>query len=102
MAVKLAEADARSRSNTHRLDKLEGKVDVLNRLAAAVEVMAAQQRSQSATMGEIKQDVTALGRKVDVIEGRPGRRWDGLVDKLIYVAAGAFFTWLLTGAPGAV
>lgn len=32
MAVKLAEVDARSKSNTHRLDELSEKVDVLNRL----------------------------------------------------------------------
>ena len=41
MAVKLAEVDARSKSNTHRLDEMDEKVDTLNRLATAVEVMAA-------------------------------------------------------------
>ena len=40
MAVKLAEVDARSKSNTHRLDEMDEKVDTLNRLATAVEVMA--------------------------------------------------------------
>ena len=38
MAVKLAEVDARSKSNTHRLDEMDEKVDTLNRLATAVEV----------------------------------------------------------------
>lgn len=40
LEVKVAEIDQRSKSNTHRLDELGGKYDVLNRLATAVEVLA--------------------------------------------------------------
>ena len=47
MAVKLAEVDARSKSNTHRLDEMDYKVDTLQRLTTAVEVMAAEQKHQS-------------------------------------------------------
>lgn len=97
MAVKLAEVDARSRSNTHRLDEMEGKVDTLNRLATAVEVMATEQRHQTETMVEIKTDVAALGQKVDTIEKKPGKRWDGMVDKFIYGIVGALTTALAGG-----
>lgn len=97
MAVKLAEVDARSRSNTHRLDEMEGKVDTLNRLATAVEVMATEQRHQTETMVEIKTDVAALGQKVDTIEKKPGKRWDGMVDKFIYGIVGALATALAGG-----
>lgn len=79
MAVKLAEVDARSKSNTHRLDEMDEKVDTLQRLTTAVEVMAAEQKHQSETMTEIKNDVTALGKKVDTIEKKPGKRWDNMV-----------------------
>lgn len=79
MAVKLAEVDARSKSNTHRLDEMDEKVDTLNRLATAVEVMATEQKHQTDTMTEIKTDVTALGQKVDAIEKKPGKRWDNIV-----------------------
>ena len=88
MAVKLAEVDARSRSNTHRLDEVEEKVDTLNRLTTAVEVMAAEQKHQTETMAEIKTDVAALGQKVDAIEKKPGKRWDGMVEKLFYGVLG--------------
>ena len=73
MAVKLAEVDARSKSNTHRLDEMDEKVDTLNRLATAVEVMATEQRHQTETMAEIKTDVTALGTKVDAIGKETGQ-----------------------------
>ena len=79
VAVKLAEVDARSKSNTHRLNDVEEKVDTLQRLTTAVELMASEQKHQSETMTEIKTDVTALGKKVDDIEKKPGKRWDNLV-----------------------
>lgn len=97
MAVKLAEVDARSRSNTHRLDEMDEKVDTLNRLATAVEVMATEQRHQTETMVEIKTDVAALGQKVDTIEKKPGKRWDGMVEKFIYGIVGALATALAGG-----
>ena len=97
MAVKLAEVDARSKSNTHRLDEVEGKVDTLQRLTTAVEVMATEQRHQTETMTEIKNDVTALGTKVDAIEKKPGKRWDGMVDKFLYGLVGALATALAAG-----
>ena len=97
MAVKLAEVDARSKSNTHRLDEVEGKVDTLQRLTTAVEVTATEQRHQTETMTEIKNDVTALGTKVDAIEKKPGKRWDGMVDKFLYGMVGALATALAAG-----
>ena len=106
MAVKLAEVDARSKSNTHRLNDVEEKVDTLQRLTTAVEVMATEQRHQTETMAEIKEDVTALGTKVDAIEKKPAKRWDGMVDKVLYglvraivTAMGAGLVYLLTLAP---
>ena len=106
MAVKLAEVDARSKSNTHRLDDVEEKVDTLQRLTTAVEVMATEQRHQTETMAEIKEDVTALGTKVDAIEKKPGKKWDGMVEKLFYgvlgvlaAALGAGLIHLLTMTP---
>ena len=106
MAVRLVETEARSKSNTHRLDEMDEKVDTLNRLATAVEVMATEQKHQTETMAEIKEDVTALGTKVDAIEKKPAKRWDGMVDKFLYGlvgvlagALGAGLLYLLTLAP---
>lgn len=79
MAVKLTEVDARSKSNTHRLNDMDEKVGTLQRLTTAVELMAAEQKHQTDTMAEIKTDVTALGKKVDAIEKKPGKRWDNIV-----------------------
>lgn len=87
-AEKLTTIDQRSKSNTHRLDRLEENTAVLNRLATAVEVMATKQDA----MGE---SVERLEGKVDTLESKPGKRWDGLVDKLILTVAAALIGFLL-------
>ena len=90
---RLTDVESRCKSNTHRLDKLEESTEAINRLATSVEVMATKQDA----MGE---SVDRLVGKMDEIEKKPGKRWDGLVDKLIYLAAGAVLAWLAAGAPG--
>jgi hypothetical protein len=93
ISVKLTEVDQRSKSNTNRIDKLEQSATALSELTTAIKVMATKQ-------DYIADKVDSLDAKVTEIECKPGRRWDGLVDKLIYAAAGAFIVWLLSGAPG--
>lgn len=93
IAKKLEAVDARCKSNTHRIDELKDEITAVNRLATAVEVMAAKQNS----MGE---SVDRLETKVDALEGKPAKRWEGLVDKLIFTAAGAVLAWLASGGPG--
>ena len=96
MAVKLAETEARSKSNTKRLDALDGQIDAVNRLATAVEVMATEQKHQTETIKEIKTDVSALDGKVEAIEQKPAKRWDGLVEKVVWALVAAAITFILT------
>lgn len=42
----------------------------------------------------------ALTATVNGLAGKAGKRWDGLVDKLIYAAALAVVAWLAAGMPG--
>ena len=88
MEHRMTAVEDRSKSNTLRLNRLEENTAVLNRLATAVEVMATKQD----TMGE---SVERLETKVDTLESKPGKRWDGLVDKLILTAAAALIGFLL-------
>ena len=95
LAVKLAEVDARSKSNTHRLDAVEKNSDVLHELVTSVKVMANELKRQGDAVAEIKDDVTNLGHKVDSIEKKPVKRWEGIVDKLIWGVVGAVLALLL-------
>ena len=96
-AVKLAEVDARSKSNTHRIDALEKTQEVLNKLATAVEVMATEQKHQTTAMQEIKADVAKLDAKVETIEQKPGKRWDGIVEKFVAGLVGAVAAIVVAG-----
>lgn len=97
MAVHLAEVDSRSKSNTHRINELSTQIEAVNRLATAVEVMATEQRHQTTAMEEIKADVAKLDAKVETIEQKPAKRWDGMVEKIIYGFIGALVAAATTG-----
>jgi len=88
LEVKVAEIDQRSKSNTHRIDALEEKYDILNRLATSIEVIATKQES----MGK---SIDALTGKVDALEKIPAKKWDGLVEKVVYLLAAAVVGYVL-------
>ena len=93
IAVKLEDHEHEIGSLKHRMKAAEEANHALNRLATAVEVMATKQD----TMGE---SVDRLETKMDSLEAKPGKRWEGLIDKILLVLAGAFVAWIASGAPG--
>lgn len=88
--AEIALIDARSKSNTHRLDELGDRIDNIEDLTASVKVLATREERVERDVKEIKSDVKELTT-------RSGRRWDGLVDKLIAALAGGFIAWILAG-----
>ena len=93
IAVKLEDHEHEIGSLKHRMKAAEEANHALNRLATAVEVMATRQEAMS-------DSVERLTGKVEALEAKPGKRWDGLADKLLYTAAGAFLAWLAAGGTG--
>ena len=75
IALKLQETIDRTARNEARIKKLEGEYRVIYDLATSVAVMAEQVK----IMGV---NVNSLTEKVDDLEGRPGERWDSIVDKI--------------------
>lgn len=80
-------------SNRHLLEDIEKRQDNLDELVASVAVFAKEQEHIQADVKEIKADVKALTDK-------PAKRWDSLVDKAMWLVAGAFLAWVLAGMPG--
>ena len=79
---RLTEVEERSKSNSHRLDKLEESTEAINRLATSMEVMAERQEQVVETVGR-------LDAKVTTLEEKPAKRWDSLVDKIVWAIAAA-------------
>lgn len=96
MAARFAALEQRCKSNGHRLDKLEKDQEALHTMAATLQVMASEQKHQTAAIAGVKEDVVRLEGKVDVLEKKPAKRWEGIVDKLIWGVAGAVLAFLLS------
>ena len=90
LSVKLAETEQRARSNTHRIERLEQQQKDLNKLVTAVEVLASREMGVERDVKEIKADVKSITQK-------PARRWDAMVDRVLYVLIGAALSLLMTG-----
>lgn len=86
MIVKITDVEGRCKSQGHRIDKIEERQDNLDKLVTSVATMASEQDHIKTDVGEIKTDVKALTEK-------PIKRWDNMVDKIIwlFVAGGIGF-----------
>ena len=96
MAVRLAEVDQRSKSNTHRINEFEEKLDDLNRLVTAMEVLAVEQKHIAENIASMRSDVNTLKNQVKEIEEKPAKKWDDLVAKVIWALVAAVITFALT------
>ena len=82
LAAAIAENEARSKSNTKRLDKVEARQDKLDQLVTSVALIAQKQEAIDDDVKEIKADVKALSAK-------PGQRWEDFVGKLFWLVVAA-------------
>ena len=85
---RLTAVEERAKSNTKRLDKLEESTEAISRLATSMEVMAERQEQVADTVGKLDDKVTAM-------EQKPVKRWDSLLDKIIWALVAAVIGFLL-------
>lgn len=95
MEAKVIALEQRCKSNGHRIEKLEKDHEALHSMAASLEVMANEQKHQTEAITTVKENVDRLESKVDVLEAKPAKRWESLVDKLIWGVVGAVLAFLL-------
>ena len=93
---RLAAHEEGLKSCKRRLDVVEKQQEAIHDLAASIKVMASEQKHQTETINLVRKDVTRLESKVDVLETKPAKRWDGLVDKAIWGVVGALLAFLLS------
>ena len=88
LALKLQETTDRSFRNEGRIKKLESEHQALQKLATSVAVMAEQIKTMNTS-------VVSLTDKVDKLEEKPAKRWDGFVDKIVWAIAAGVIAFLL-------
>lgn len=86
--AKIAEIEARSKSNTYRINDLEEDNRALHQLATSVEVLATKQETIEANVSEIKDDVKSL-------KAIPGGKWEALVKTVLTALAGGLVAYAL-------
>lgn len=86
---RLTAVEQRSKSNTHRIEKLEESTEAISRLATSMEVMVSKQQ-------QVAETVEKLDSKVSAIEAKPVKRVDGLIDKIVWAICAAVIAWLLS------
>ena len=89
--AKIAEIEARSKSNTHRINDLEEDNRALHTLATSVEVLATKQETIEANISEIKDDVKSL-------KAIPGGKWEALVKEVLTAIVGALVGFAMAHA----
>lgn len=85
---RLTVVEDRSKSNTKRLDEVESRQDNLDKLVSSVAVMANEQK-------HIQSDVSVIKAKVNTMVEQPAKRWESIVDKIIWAVCAAIIAFLL-------
>lgn len=93
----LTETEARSKSNTKRIDELSENQEAINKMATAMEVMANEQKHQTQDIRGLKSDVDGLGKKIETFEAEPAKRWKKVTDYILTALLGAAATLLVLG-----
>ena len=88
LALKQQVTEDRSLRNEGRIKKLEEESGVLHQMATSIAVMTEQLKHMNAS-------VTTLTTEVEELKEKPGKRWDGLMDKIVWAVAAAFIGYIL-------
>lgn len=87
VSVRLTENDERLRACSKRLEAVERRQDALDKLVTAVEVLAVRQEGVEGNVREIRSAVQSIVEK-------PAKRWEAVVDRVLYLLLGAVFSLL--------
>lgn len=85
---RLTEVEARSKSNSRRLDAMEKRQNNLDELVGTVKALAVREENMENDVKEIKSDVKELTSK-------PGKRWEAIVEKALGLLVAALVGFLL-------
>lgn len=112
MAIKLTETEARSKSNTKRIDKLESDSETLKELATAYARMDERQGYMQNSIEETKENIKAMDGKIDklasaadldktqdqvtAIQMKPAKKAEAIWEKILLVIVGALAAFVLS------
>lgn len=85
---RLTQLEDLTKGNQRRIEALEKSQQTLTDIATSVAVISNNQKNMS-------DKVDSLCNKIDVLEKRPAKRWDKLIETVLACVATAVITYLL-------
>ncbi|MBQ7088232.1 MAG: hypothetical protein IJN04_01115 [Clostridia bacterium] len=83
---RLCAVEDRSRTNSQRLGRVEQRQEDMTQLVTSVAAIAQKQQDMDADVQEIKAEVKVINQK-------PAKRWEGIVEKAILAAVGVLVAY---------
>ena len=96
MTSKITEVEQRSKSNQHRIDRLEAQGEAINKIAVSVEKLAYAQERQAEDVSEVKHSIVKVQNDVDEIKEKPGQKWDKISEYVVLTVIGIVIGFLFT------
>lgn len=91
MEKRLTGVEQRCKSNGHRIDKIEEQQEALNKLATSVALMTQEQK-------DIKEDILEVKKDVKSLTSLPAKRWNDVVEKIVWLVIGGAVAAMLVQA----
>lgn len=85
---RLTQLEDKTKSNQRRIEALEKSQQALTDISMSIAVISNNQKNMS-------DKVDSLCTKIDVLESKPAKRWDRLIETVLACIATAVITYLL-------
>ena len=94
---RLTEVEQRSKSNSHRLDKLEPVVDEIHTMSNTMVQLVQEVKHTNEAVSTIDKKVDRMDSRVDEMEKAPGKKLNDSKQKIIDTALGIIVGFLIAG-----
>lgn len=97
MEHRLTEVEARAKSNTHRIDKLEKVTEEIHTMSNTMIQLVEEVKHTNETVSSLDQKVEKMDSRVDEMESAPGKEWSNAKRTVFNTVVGAVIGFLIAG-----
>lgn len=97
MEHRMTEVEQRSKSNSHRLEKVERIADEIHIMSNTMVQLVEEMKHTNEAVSNIDKKVDRMDSRVDEMEKAPGKEWSNVKKAVITAALGAIAAFLIAG-----
>ena len=94
---RLTDVEARAKSNTHRLDKLEPIVEEIHTMSNTMVQLVQEVKHTNETVNSLDAKVDRMDSRVDEMERAPAKEWGDTKRTVLNTVLGAVVGFLIAG-----